>query len=294
MNPGGPLCDTTNLPKSPAALLKSSGRVSKTYKRAPGTAKMTVAALATTLEKAAELETIKAKASVTPTRQKRKRDNLRALDTDNEVKMLQEYFKDVDQCVLEEDVKLHSTPRKEVTSTRAPWLTPEEKPRGKVRPLEWARTATHARPQPQKENMFSTPEIKRTHDVPEKEMQQVTTNLAKAIFATPEPKPRAGRKPATHAAHVHQHKEDVLSTPEIQRTHEVPEKDVEEVATNLKNEIQQVAAGLEKEIFATPEAKSRPGRKRRAQAAQEHAGPSPVRTQVHAQRTYSNKLRRVR
>jgi hypothetical protein len=42
--------------------------VSKTYKRVPGTAKMTVSALASTLEKADELETIRARASITPTR----------------------------------------------------------------------------------------------------------------------------------------------------------------------------------------------------------------------------------
>jgi hypothetical protein len=206
--------------------------------------------------------------------------------------MLQEYFRDVDQCVLEEDVKAHSTPRKEsCASTRAPWLTPDEKPRGKVRPLEWAspiaaRTHTHPRPQQQKENMFSTPEIKRTHEVPEKEMQQVMTNLEKAIFATPEPKSRAGRKHPAHTTHAQpQQQETVICTPEIKRTREVPEK-----------EIQQVATTLEKETLATPEAKQRAGRKRTAHTAQKHAGPSPVRTQtkVQAQRTYAGKMRRVR
>ena len=42
--------------------------MSKTYKRASSTSKRTVAALATTLEKVAELENIHAKASITPTR----------------------------------------------------------------------------------------------------------------------------------------------------------------------------------------------------------------------------------
>jgi hypothetical protein len=150
------------------------------------------------------------------------------LDTDNEVKMLQEYFKDVDNCVLEEDVKMHSTPRKEASaSTRAPWLTPEEKPRGKVRPQEWV--SPSARTQ-QKENVFSTPENKRVR------VERVT-----------------------------------------------PEKEM------------QLAKNLEKEVFATPEAKPR-GRKRRAQqqTAQEHAGSTPVKVQAQAQRTYAGKLRRVR
>lgn len=77
--------------------------------------------------------------------QKRKRDNLK-LDIENEMKMLQEYFKDVDQCELKEEVRSSNadthradtnacasanagtqcvTPRK--TPTRAPWLTPEDK-----------------------------------------------------------------------------------------------------------------------------------------------------------------------
>lgn len=58
---------------------------------------------------------------------------------ENEMKTLQDYFKDVDQCELKEEVRSTGagnasnanasdacvTPRK--TTTRAPWLTPEDK-----------------------------------------------------------------------------------------------------------------------------------------------------------------------
>ena len=134
--------------------------------------------------------------------------------------MLQEYFRDVDQCVLEEDVRTSVTPRKDFcAATRAPWLTPEEKPRGKVRPREWVTPDAARRTQPH-QDMFSTPEPKRTqHESLEKETQ-LANHPEKEIFATPEPKLRAGRKPRANTAQEHaQETTPVKTQTQTQRTY---------------------------------------------------------------------------